>query len=449
MEYLLVMSLSGSTMAVMYLLARRLLWEKFSAGTLYLLARAAILYYLIPLPFLEHWYGEAIRVFLRKNHMEAARIPLTWTNYAVHADQRLYVNIYTAIQVTVVIVWLAGVCFQIGRKLPEYVRKVRFAADYAERRMTDQNRETVAGLKERYGVRRRVVLYYGGDGERTMTIGVFRPVVICGREPGSRETELLIRHEMVHIKRLDVFWEILLEFTLFLHWWNPVMRKLYHDFGRVCECSCDETVMLGKPKEEVKAYLRLLIEEAREQKEAEDASPRWKAGFGDSAERIKERMENLLKKGKWNRFAAGVLVAALTFANSMTVFAYRDVLTEIMPEDASQEEIDKTMDSDTLVFISDGIVEEEAQEFEEWEELEIHYEHQFTDEEGNIYPVDRDGSIEPYCNHEYVWGMEALHRKLSGGGCEINQYYSQRCVKCEHVIRGDLISTTTFVTCPH
>ena len=44
------------------------------------------------------------------------------------------------------------------------------------------------------------------------------------------------------------------------------MWKLYRDFEVVCECSCDEAVMHGKTEGEVKEYLRLLIEEAREKK---------------------------------------------------------------------------------------------------------------------------------------------------------------------------------------
>ena len=102
-----------------------------------------------------------------------------------------------------------------------------------------------------------------------------------------------------------------------LHWWNPLVWKLRRDFEQVCECSCDETVMQNTTDEEVEEYLRLMIEEAREKKD-EDASLRWNAGFGDNAQKIKERMENLMNKKKWNRTAAVTLVAVLAFANSMT-----------------------------------------------------------------------------------------------------------------------------------
>ena len=48
-------------------------------------------------------------------------------------------------------------------------------------------------------------------------------------------------------------------------------------------------------KRQVEEYLRLMIEEAREKKD-EDVSLRWNAGFGDNAQKIKERMENLMKR---------------------------------------------------------------------------------------------------------------------------------------------------------
>lgn len=437
-------------MTIMYLLLRRLLWHKISARVLYLLAKSAILYYLIPLPFLKRWYKEAIQAFLWKNQMEAARISLAWTNYAVHAEGGLHVNIYARIQVLLVLVWLAGASFRIAKQVSEYTRLTRRFAVCAERIMSERHRELISEFRERFGVKRKVTLYQGLEGESAESFGITKPVITCDREPGSREAELLISHEMVHIKRMDVLWSILLDFASFLHWWNPFMVKLYRDFERISECSCDETVMAGKSKEEVDEYLHILIKEALGKKEL---PIRWKNGFGENAEKIRERMENLKMNKKWNRISAGLLVAALTFANSMTVFAYRDVLHVEVAEDASQDEIETHLDKDTAMFVPDEAEEEVTQEFEMLEELEelveIRYDRQFTDESGKIFPIVEDDGVEPHCNHTFVSGTFTEHGKISGGGCEVRQYRAQRCSKCGYVILGDLISTTTYVTCPH
>lgn len=53
MKYLLIMSLSGSTMVVIYMLSRGLWRGKMSARLQYLFIKAAMLYYLIPLPFVK------------------------------------------------------------------------------------------------------------------------------------------------------------------------------------------------------------------------------------------------------------------------------------------------------------------------------------------------------------------------------------------------------------
>lgn len=99
MEYLLMMTLSGSTITAVCWILRRLLRERISAGFYYLLVKAAVLYYLIPLPFLKEWYGKAIRIILPEGRMESAKteirqIPLAWTKYVVDVDGRTYTNNY-------------------------------------------------------------------------------------------------------------------------------------------------------------------------------------------------------------------------------------------------------------------------------------------------------------------------------------------------------------------
>lgn len=78
MEYLLVMALSGSTMTGIYLLLRYLFQDKICARLYDLLARVAILYYLVPLPYLKKYYVAVIRFLWPESPLEISRVPLTW-----------------------------------------------------------------------------------------------------------------------------------------------------------------------------------------------------------------------------------------------------------------------------------------------------------------------------------------------------------------------------------
>lgn len=451
MEYLLVMSLSGSTMTGIHLLLRHFLKDRISARLYDLLARVAVLYYLIPLPSLKRYYVTVVRDLWPESSLGISRVPLTWRNHIVHAEGTMHVNIFAGIQTAAAIVWLSGICILLARQVAEYVWLARMAAGYADRAMTPEQRNMLDGLKDQYGIRRRVFLYEASE-ERTITFGFFSPVIVCGREMTSREAELLVRHELVHIKRMDALWKMFMQLAVMLHWCNPMVWILRRDFEQVCECSCDEIVMHGKSKEEVKEYLRLMIDEAREKK-PENVSLRWKSGFGDDAQKIKERMENLMNRKKWNRFAAATLVAVLAFANSMTVFAYRDSFEREVIEDVSEEQIEDVLNEDTFMFVPEEMDEEPLQEFKQSEmpELvqEFKFDRQFVDEEGNIYPIASDDGIEPYCDHTFVSGTGYGHRKTSDGGCVVREFKAQRCSKCGYVIEGELISTLTYVKCPH
>lgn len=452
MEYLLVMSLSGTLISTVCLLLRYLLKNKISARSFDLLERVAVLYYLVPLPFLKTWYLTLARFLRSKSAIGISRVPLGLRNHIVYVEGDLHANVYAVLQTTVAALWLLGTALLMAKRIAEYMQMVRQAAVYADLTMTHEQKAFLESWKRRYGIRRRVYLYETPAQEHTMTFGFFHPVIVCGREVPGREAELLVRHELVHIKRMDAMWKMALELAVTLHWWNPLTWALRRDFGKVCECSCDEIAMAGEGDEVVKEYLRLMIEEAREKK-PKTVSPRWEAGFGDNAQKIKERIENLMMKKRWSRFAATALVAALTLANSMTVFAYKDTFHEEMTQDISKESIDITMQNDTVTFVSEEMGVEGMQEFKEAEVPEylqkILYDGQFVDEDGNIYPIPKDDSIEPHCSHTFVNGTLFDHTKTSDGGCIMREYKAQRCSKCGYVIRGDLISTITYVTCPH
>ena len=98
MEYLLVMSLSGSAMMLLYLICRRLMRNRFPARLQYLLAKAAVLYYLIPLPFLKRWYDRMALQMKPRQQNKAVGISPEWSNYAVYANGNVHINVYMKIK---------------------------------------------------------------------------------------------------------------------------------------------------------------------------------------------------------------------------------------------------------------------------------------------------------------------------------------------------------------
>lgn len=447
MENLLVMSLSGTTITVVYLLLRCFLKHKICARFFDLLARAAILYYLVPLPYLKKFYLAVLRFLLPDSPVLISKVSLSRRNHIVYAEDALHVNVYAGAQTTIAVIWVSVICVLLTVWMITYVRLARIAARYADMVMTLECRAFLENLKREYGIRRRVFLYEAMAGENTITFGFFKPVFICSEATTSPGAELLVRHELVHIKRMDTLWKMLMELARMIHCYNPFVWILHSSFEQVCEHSCDKIATQKSTEEEVKLYRRLMLEEALGNK-IEIVSLRWKSSFGNNAQKIKERMENLMRKNRWNRKAAIALVAVLTFANSMTVFAYREPVEREIAGEVSTEDVNEMVASDTFMFVSDGMGVDLLQEFEQ-KEREILFNKQFVDENGNIYPITEDDEIEPHCNHTFVSGTGLDHIPKSDGGCKIIEFEAQRCSKCGYIIQGKTIQTVTYAKCPH
>ena len=135
----------------------------------------------------------------------------------------------------------------------------------------------------------------------------------------------------------------------------------------------------------------------------------------------------------------------------MTVFAYRDTFHQEVAENTLQEEVTVALQTDNLLFVPDGADGVAIKDYEQVEEIEVIYEKQFVDMEGNIYPYSDEEAMTTYrsCSHNFVSGTSLEHTKYSDGGGEVREYRSQRCDICGYMIRGEKIRTIIYVVCPH
>lgn len=452
MKYLLVMSFSGSTMVGIYALLKFLMKDKISARLQYLLAKAAVMFYLVPLPFLRKWYGRLLTRVVSAKKLEVEQVSLKWGSHVIYANGKMYGNVYIKSQIIVIGMWLLISFALLLAELFNYMRTRHALNNYIDRTIIKES-AVLERLKRQYGVKRKIIVCQAGPEERTMTFGFFRPVILCSHPIESRESEVILGHELVHIKNWDTLWKILHLFVLMLHWWNPAVWILHHDFERVCEWSCDEVAMQGKTKEEVKEYLRLLVNESKKDKRKENALFQWSMSFGESAKRLQRRMENLMKRRKWNGLAAGILMTVLVLANSLTVFAYEDVACEKVEDNISRQDIDRAKRADLGMFVFDEISMEQLGDVVQYETsgVDLVYEKQFVDAKGNIYQIEGEGTAVPYwgCNHEYDSGKYIEHVPESDGGCVVLVYSAKKCSKCGLLVKESKISETIYTVCPH
>ena len=79
-------------------------------------------------------------------------------------------------------------------------------------------------------------------------------------------TELIVRHELTHLRHLDFLWAFCRTAAVVVYWWNPLVWLAAIFSKRDAELACDETVAAGLAPEQRIAYARAILAQAPRKK---------------------------------------------------------------------------------------------------------------------------------------------------------------------------------------
>ena len=103
-----------------------------------------------------------------------------------------------------------------------------------------------AYLSDSIGLRKKHQLCESDSIQVPMVIGFFHPqVIVPSRLVGEsncslRSMEAMLVHELTHIKRRDPIWNLVLEFTVVLYWFHPLVWFARNRIADLREHACDD-----------------------------------------------------------------------------------------------------------------------------------------------------------------------------------------------------------------
>ena len=452
MRCILVLCLSGSVLEILYFSLGYALAGKISADWKYRMMKGVILFYLVPLPFLKWFYKEVIDlVFCRQPALKWAVHYYTDKSLIIYSNGRFLFNQAFREQYKTTGIWImiamVIMTWQCMRYLYNKVRMERLGRQVLKREDDGQ----IEQIRRQYSIRNKVKCLVCREdyaaGNIVFTTGIVRPVIFISARIQGREREMILNHEMVHIKRRDVLWRVLITAVQVVHWYNPIVWLLPGEFERICEMSCDERVLQGRGDEEKKEYLKMLLTMAVDEKEEKP----YILGLSKRGKRLKERMDNVMKDKKrcFGKIASACIVGAAVFLNTLTVFAYEDMQFAKVPKE-NEGQLDMMLQGD-FAFIS-SVRNETVQDYlfeDQIMSMCVVYEMQFVDREGIVYPVNDEISSHALCNHNYVVGEVHHHKKNSDGSCIMVIYDAKRCTKCNGTQIGEEKGRLSYKVCPH
>ncbi len=188
---------------------------------------------------------------------DAAQNPVTWSEAGTLARHGL-----RTLSPWIALLWMVGVLV-LSLRLLGGVGQTHRLRHRGVSPLPGEWQRTVAALAQRAGVTRAVVVLQSSLVQVPVVVGWFRPVVLMPVElltgMPTAQLELLLAHELAHIKRLDPLVNLLqavVETVLFFH---PVVWWLSKELRETRELCCDDLAVewCGHRGDYAKALLRV------------------------------------------------------------------------------------------------------------------------------------------------------------------------------------------------
>ena len=198
------------------------------------------------------------------------------------------------------------------------------------------------------GKRGGTCIYVSGAVKSPCLAGLIPAVYLTEDVLQADETELILRHELTHLRHLDFLWSLCRTAAVTVYWWNPFIWLAAICSKRDAELACDEAVAAKLPESKRLAYARAILAQA----------PRKTAALGLAGPPVKERILFLTKK---QRTSVLCVILALLLVVSATGCSFAELTQQkageiTMPDHAADSSANATpQEADSALPVMDTV----------------------------------------------------------------------------------------------
>lgn len=205
--------------------------------------------------------------------------------------------------------------------------------------------------------RRTVCVMEYHEAESPMMIGFFKPILVLPKEQySSEDLFFILKHELVHLKRGDMYLKLLFVIANAVHWFDPLIWIMHKEAVIDMELSCDEQVTKGTSHALRKAYTETLLSMLHKRCVRKTV---LSTQFYGGTQIMKKRFQNILirtrkKNGILLLIGTAVLTVSLGSLISCSVAKEDTGNADIKNEGAADESIGNVSERSTLEAVPAG-----------------------------------------------------------------------------------------------
>lgn len=157
-------------------------------------------------------------------------------------------------------IWSAGMIFCLGKYVLGYMFFTKKLKKLRKPVKDSSILNTVKFISYELNIKNQISLFYIKGLSSPMATGFLHPVILIPENIYNNEDiPLILRHELVHYKRKDIFYKLIMVLASSVHWFNPVIHMMTKDADKNLELCCDEDVIRNEDKVFKDHYSSILL----------------------------------------------------------------------------------------------------------------------------------------------------------------------------------------------
>ncbi len=163
---------------------------------------------------------------------------------------------------TIGLLWFAICLFFLGKGFLCYIRYSSWVKHNSKEIFDEDVLKIYAETCETLGIKKKMPLLRNTYIGSPLLIGIVRPRIILPEKllEDTMHLKYIFMHELIHYKRLDIYYKWLMQIVRCIHWFNPIVHMISREINKACEMSCDEAVIEKMSYAEQRAYGETLIQ---------------------------------------------------------------------------------------------------------------------------------------------------------------------------------------------
>jgi len=239
------------------------------------------------------------------------------------------------------VIWLFGMVLSLAYHTIKYLRFMQTARRWSVNIEDAQTLELFQSLKTEMNISdsKKILLRLCPSIGVPILIGMLKPQILLPKINFEKdELRFILKHELVHYKRKDLWYKFLLLIATSIHWFNPVVYLTAKAVDISCELSCDDEVIKDTDIDTRWNYGKTILDMAKYRAKLKTIlSTHLNDGKKDMKKRLSSVMDSGRKKG-------GIIIACIIVIGVLGTGLLIAINTNKPLDDTPKQNIEKQTD---------------------------------------------------------------------------------------------------------